>query len=690
MAGGLLCVISSSRPASAAEPPRITTFTQTPQQLEAGGVSRLGLQAEDPQGSPLTFSWSVTGGSLSTPLGNATTSRANWTAPLCLASAGTPPVRATVTNGLGLSSTAAFDLRVLQDLGKNRQPAFTAEGFEQFDSVTLVDGRITVPDPARPPSESIVFPEDQQLSVMFVQKDSIASHAVGYLYVDDLQRKGYVNAAGDLVDANGNGVADLHEDLYNLAPTTGPQARPYIGAARRCTRSFTSRGFLFNQPELALDANCANAFTSVADLPDARPGNHFPVSTDVIGRDAPPTLSTSNPGFSDGGLFARIPNLLEPAAPANGDKGLGQLVFLLTDDDWERTTHRNLGAVPDADTYGPDGIPDYDVSAYDARGLRRSTNPDPGVTLADRRVDLGLIQGGRELVFFLVVNIEAVHDPENSLVHPCLRKALNGQCTLHLKSPVSVFFSKSKWNLDQDPEGQRQVTARATGCAYSEACHPPAGQPHGCYLPSHGVRRCGWLPDEALERLLEPDYGNNHFPLGLVEVTTEPGAPMPHVLSHPSLVTPGRWILAFEDLNGGGDRDYNDVVLQLVSPVSTGVVRSPSLAARPSSPEETGCTVSRMRLRKDDGFFPGCDTAPIQYAVATDCRVCWGGACLPNPTPTWHPLTLRYGYDEAIIDVSSTPGTQPCWKAVLAPANGFCTSSITRVDVGYEYAPLNP
>ncbi|RKH56757.1 DUF4114 domain-containing protein [Corallococcus aberystwythensis] len=687
MAGGLLCVIASRQPADASEPPRITTLTQTPQQLEPGGVSRLGIQAEDPQGGPLTFSWSATTGSLGRPLGNASTSRVSWTAPLCLASGSTPSVQATVTNGLGLSSTAALDFSIPQDLGKNRQPAFSAAGFEQFENVTLVDGRISVPEPARPSSDFIVFPEDQQLSVMFVNKESLASHSVGYLYVDDLRQRGYVDAVGELTDFNQNGIADLHEDLYNLAPPSGAQARPYIGRSRRCSRAFASQGMLFTQPELALDANCADTFSPGVFLPDARPGPHLSQSTDIIGRDAPASVSPSNTGFSDGGLFARIPNLLEPATPENDDKGLGHLVFLLTDDDWNRTTYRGLGTVPDAEDVW-DGIPDYDVSAYDARGVRRSTNPDPGITPADRRVDLGHIQGGREVVFFLVVNMEAVHDPDNSVVYPCLRKQ-GYRCVLHLKSPLSVFFSKTRWNLDQDSQGERQATVRATGCAYDEACYPLTGQPRGCFLPSQGRRLCGWLPEDALERLQEADYGNTHFPLGQVDVIAEPAGPMPHVLSHPSLVTPGRWILGFEDLNGGGDRDYNDVVLQLVSPVPTGVVRSPSLVSQPSSPEETGCTVSRIRLRKSDGGAV-CDAAPIQYAVATDCRVCWGGVCMPNPTPTWHPLTLRAGDAEAVIDVSGTPGTQPCWKAVLAPANGRCLNNILSVDVGYEYAPLNP
>ncbi|RKG91762.1 DUF4114 domain-containing protein, partial [Corallococcus terminator] len=639
VAGSVLLVIAAP-PAHAAEPPRITTVTQTVRQLEAGGSSRLGLQAVDPQGSPLTFSWSASAGTLSTPLGNANTSRLSWTAPLCLAN-GSPPVTATVTNGLGLSTTTAFDFSFVQHLEANHQPAFTAEGFEQFENVALQQGSVSLPPWGSLDAEHIVFPKDLRLSVAFVHKDSLASHALGYLYVDELLQRGYVDPWGNLMDFNANGIADLHEDLYNLAPPSGSRARPYIGVNRRCFQTFNSQGLTYSQPELALNAGCTPSFASQS-LLDARPGAHPSQTVDVIGRDA----TTSPPpglGFSDNGLFARIPNLLEPAHALNGNRGLGHLPFLLTDDDEDRTTPRQLGAVPDVDSRYPNGIPDYDVSAYDARGVLRDINPDPGITPADRTVDLGRIQGGRELVFFLVVNLEAQHAPGTSLVLPCLRKAPDGRCTLHLEAPVSVFFSKAKWNLDQDPVGHPAGVAFNVGCGSNDLCTQELAYRYGCLLASGQRKLCGWLYESALETLATPDYGNTLLFKDAAEVPLSGNGNMPHVLLHSPVLAPGRWLLAFEDFNGGGDRDFNDVVFQLQAEADPGRVRSRSLSpAWVSSPEDEGCVLSRVRFRKSDSAQPGCDSPAntVSYAVATDCGTCNGGVCQSNPSPTWHPLPL--------------------------------------------------
>ncbi|RYZ39044.1 MAG: DUF4114 domain-containing protein [Myxococcaceae bacterium] len=694
VAGSALLVIAAPPPAHAIEaeglPPRITTVTQTVRQVEVGSASRLGLQAVDPQGSPLTFSWSATAGTLSMPLGNASTSRLTWTAPLCMAS-GSPPVTATVTNGLGLSTTTAFDFSFVQHLEANRQPPFTADGFEQFENVTLRQGQLSLPPWGPLDAEHIVFPEDLSLSVAFVHKDSLASHALGYLYVDELQQRGYVDARGHLLDFNANGIADLHEDLYNLAPPSGPQARPYIGVNRRCLPTFVSQGLTYSQPELALNAGCAPSFASQS-LPDARPGSHGSMTIDVIGRDA----TTSPPpgtGFSDNGLFARIPNLLEPAHPLNSHRGLGHLVFLLTDDDEESTTPRQMGAVADVDSSYPDGIPDYDVSAYDARGVRRTTNPDPGITPADRKVDLGLIQGGRELVFFLVVNLEAQHAPDTSVVLPCLRKAPDGRCTLHLKAPLSVFFSKTEWNLDQDPVGHPRGMAFNVGCGSNDLCTQELAYRHGCLLASGQRKLCGWLYESALETLASPDYGHTLLLKDAAELPLSGNGNMPHVLLHSPVLAPGRWLLAFEDFNGGGDRDFNDVVFQLQALTEPGRVRSRSLSpAWVSSPEEEGCVLSRVRFRKSDGAQPDCDgpSTSITYAVATDCGTCNAGVCQTHPAPTWHPLTLPPGPAETLVDVSDTPGTHLCWKAELPGVSGRCTPVIGSVDVGYEYAPVGP
>ncbi|WP_434391211.1 DUF4114 domain-containing protein [Melittangium boletus] len=692
VAGGVLSVLAAPRPALAGNgplavhlPPQFTEATQSAESLFPGDASQLGVSATDPEGGPLTFSWSASTGTLGTQADGANDSQVGWTAPACLAEDSTP-VTATVTNAYGLSSTASFDFHVAADGGRDHQPPFSVAGFEQLrDATVLPDPAVRTAAAAVPTSsERIVFPEPTALRVSFVGETATAANALGWVYYDDLVARGYVDAQGALVDGNANGILDLHEDLYNLAPPSGPKARPYVGTTRRCTRTFLSEQQTFSVPDLASDASCA---ISVArrSLPDARPGAHAVVATDVV---SPSSLSADEPGFSDRGLFARVPNLLEPAHPLNGYRGLGKLVFLRASDDPE-LPGAPFGAVPDvvASPSQGDGIPDYDVSAFDAQGLPRSVNPDPGITPADRSVDLGVIPPEREIVFFLVSGGGPVeHSPQSGRVFPCLRKAADGRCTLHLVTPLSIFFSKTAWNLDQDPLGRLPAVERNIGCVSpsddGQMCQvSPSG-----LCPTMGTRRpCGWLPGPYLNRLAtQPAYGHAVLPLELT--TTAPvNGMMPHVLLTAPSSTPGQWMLGFEDLNGGGDRDFNDVVFAFQA-LRPGLARSRAVAL------DEACTLSRVRLRKSDGLVgtrcTATTVAPIAYAVATDCQVCdAAGTCTPNPSPTWSPLSLPWGEAETVVDVSARPGAQLCWKADLPPPLGVCQPTLFDVDLGFQAVP---
>ncbi|MHA7627878.1 DUF4114 domain-containing protein [Corallococcus sp. M7] len=573
------------------------------------------------------------------------------------------------------------------DLYADVQPAFTAAGFDELTQVTLTPQKtLRSVNPFWTPTsvDSIVFPTDQNVTISFVYESAAASHALGYLYMSDLRARGYVNAQGDLVDANGNGVADLHEDIYNLAPPSGTQARPYIGVSPRCTRTFSSRGFTYRQPDLALNSSCASAFITNTDMTDARPGrtsSAYNITIDVVGSTVTTTAGT---GYSDNGLFTRIPNLLEPAHASNSNMGIGHLAFLLTDDDSDTATFQGLGTVTDAADLN-DGVPDYDVSAYDSHGRPRASNPDPGITTYDRTVDLGVIPGGQEVVFFLVSAFESSHNTDNGTVYPCLRRDANLQCTLHLRTPLHVFFSKAKWNLDQDFMGQNPVASRNMGCDYNEACTPNSTR-YACTLAGTTQKMCGWLDDWTHERLATMPYGNTSLPMVATTVAAPGNLVMPHAVLGNVGPASDRWLLAFEDLPGGGDRDFNDVVFMLRNWAPTpGRVRSTVL-----SPEAPSCAIQQVYIHKDDAQDPTCASpVAINYSVATDCRVCLAGTCVTNPNPTWHPVTFDWNRD-AVLDVSSTRGHQLCWKADLTAGSGPCQATINNVDIGYESGPVVP
>jgi type IV pilus assembly protein PilY1 len=571
--------------------------------------------------------------------------------------------------------------------------------------------------------EHIFFPFDQRVTISYVYESASASHALGYMYLDDVKARGYINAAGELVDSNTNGIFDLHEDLYNLSPPSGPKSRPYTGLSRRCSQTFTSGNLTYSQPDLGLKSGCANTFVSQTNVADARPGRTSTlIKADVVGTFLRATdSSTTNAGasdFSDNGLFGHIPNLLEPPADLNGNKGLGKMVFLLADDDGAKDTYGKLAPVTDLDEID-DGIPDYDVSAYDSRGLLRAANPDKGISAYDRTVDLGNIKGGKEIVFFLVVFYDTRHGPNEGSSYACLKQDTEGKCLLHLRTPINVFFSKAAWNLDQNflngPVAERNI-----GCGYDSRCNPEAPSDHACTVEGTSTKLCGWLDGPksdvgtTLHRLAnDVAYGKLDMPMEKVTVPRPAGVrnPMPHVIVGAPTTDPFRWILGFEDISGGGDRDFNDVVF-VINKQNGGGTRSATVSGDISPDIADDFVITKVRFKRQDDTAPAPRTcakgAPcwteevpgactpangvlpfIRYSLAVDCRICTGGTCTDNPTPTWFPVEFpdtSPPKQEVELDLLSMgfTGSQLCWKVDVSSPNERCRPVIDNIDVGYQ------
>ncbi|RKH15757.1 DUF4114 domain-containing protein [Corallococcus sp. CA047B] len=615
-------------------------------------------------------------------------------------------------------------------------------------------------------SENITFPFDQTVTIDYVYESAGASHSLGYMYLDDVKARGYADANGNLVDKNANGVLDLHEALYNLTPDDDPILPvKYVGKGpRRCSRTFTSGGKTYMEPELAMGPSpaCTKTFVHKTDVTDSRPGRADSSNNNI----ANDWVGTSNSTSSDNGLFPHIPNLLEPAAPENDYKGLGRMVFLLADDDDGKTVERNLGPVADiSNDY--DGIPDYNVSQYDYRGLKlpapATTDPEytnyNNLNTGDRRVNLGMVQGGKEIVFFAVVYYDVRHNTDNDTVAPCLKRAPytgnadeDGKCLLHLQTSVSVFFSKATWNLDQNFKTLvgNKVTERNIGCSYSESCNVPSDG-DACEIEnSGGQRACGWLEQATLDRLASPAYNTLIMPpegVTIMRPGTESGNVseavdrmnyMPHVIVGAPTTDPFRWILGFEDLNGGGDRDFNDIVF-MINKENGGGAKSNTVTSDVMGDDGDRLgpdfTITKVRFRRQDDVAPysstetpppasslrvqkpgesvtkcpgngapcwteeavGACTPPsgirptITYSIAVDCRILDGnGKYQPNPSPGWVPVVFptggTYPTQEVEIDILALglTGSQLCWKVDISSPNEQCRPIIDDVDIGYQ------
>lgn len=106
-----LCVIASTVNRF---PPQIVRSYQSSLRASPGQVVTFEVEANDPQGSALTFAWRADAGAAGTATNQiAMSSRVSWTAPNCAGATGDATVTATVTNAYGLSVERAFVVKGL-------------------------------------------------------------------------------------------------------------------------------------------------------------------------------------------------------------------------------------------------------------------------------------------------------------------------------------------------------------------------------------------------------------------------------------------------------------------------------------------------------------------------------------------------------------------------------------------------
>jgi type IV pilus assembly protein PilY1 len=563
-------------------------------------------------------------------------------------------------------------------LTQNRQPSFADGGFQSLKTVQVVGNPAVLRlntnlDVLNP--QKIMLPFDQNVSISYVYEAGGAGWAVGWLYADDLVKRGYMDANGNLLDADGDGIPDFHEDIYNVSPTR------YVGKFRKCGATpptFTWNGKSLVEPEIASDT-CGSTFGTTSKTAFLADGGMGSVSGWQVGKSSGSYPTTATVEFTDNGLYPRIPNLLEPADPLNNALGIGHLIFLNADDDSDTTTK---SLVPVADTSTTvNGVPDYDVSAYDGNGrpLPAGSNTDPGVTLYDRTLNLGTLQGGREIIFYLVVFYSQSQAP-------CLGR-IGGVCKLWLNSPINVWFSRVDLNMDENLSTTSPAATTDIGCGYSTTST--------CTVD--GGTYTGWLDQATLTRLAAPDGGYNLvMPHEVVTVPRSTTNRMPHVVVGAPSTDPFRWILGFEDLSGGGDRDFNDVVFQ-INKSNGGTVTSGIVSGDISPTDVQNFTITNVRFKKDDNLLyqasgpanacAGPPAASISYWVAVDCKICSSGVCTANPNPSWTQVPLPPGNPSEVtfnvLNLGFT-GSQLCWQARLSSPNQYCQPTINSISVGYQ------
>ncbi len=357
-----------------------------------------------------------------------------------------------------------------------------------------------------------------------------------------------------------------------------------------------------------------------------------------------PDFTRSSKTYSDGGTWAHFPNYLESRSST---------IFKLCDDDTDTTVFgANYAPVTDASSTN-DGVPDYDV------------NGDGVINVADRTVDLGTVQGNREIIFFLVVYYD------QTVKHRALGLTATPDSTI--LSKTIVFFSKHAMNPDRGVLGNNtQVTKIDIGCDYPNSCA--------------GIT--GWLDAATLARLNTPAYGNISLPHEAVTVKTSAAGDMPHLILGAPTTYPNLWLLGWEDLVNydntscsgctQGDRDYNDLVF-LVRRQNGGSVQSQSLSTDIPAAVRADTVIHRVKIKKQETIpIPPCTAAPttrIDYYYSIDGGVTWRPVTFPATSPNEVTISLLG---------AGVSGTDLRWRADIISPSENCQPQINKLDIGYE------
>lgn len=359
------------------------------------------------------------------------------------------------------------------------------------------------------------------------------------------------------------------------------------------------------------------------------------------GSNSVPDLLVS-PAYSDGGTYPHIPNLLEELVE-NG----GGIVFQLCDDDTDRSVWSDLAPVADSST-ASDGIPDYDVNGDGTVGNE-----------ADRVVDLGIIRGGREVVFF-AITYYSVNITERNL-------GLSNSSTTR-SSALIPFFSKAVLNPEVGLRtANTQLQRIAIGCSRDDAT---------CY--SRLGATLGWLDTAAINRLNSAQYNYLRLDNTVVSVRTDANANVPQFVVAAPQSAPNRWVVAFDDQpQSAADADFNDVVF-IIERTNGGQVTSNIVSSDIRTADLPDTTISRVRIRRTASFPAPCGSPPdtrIDISFSIDGGTSWRRVDFPTSSP-----------NEAIIDILALglTGNQLRWRADFATNIDGCQPRLDTLDIGYE------
>lgn len=545
--------------------------------------------------------------------------------------------------------------------------------------------------------ERIILPFDQQVIIKSVYSNPLAgaSHSFGWFYLDKLYTGTFAppnhlwdttanaGAGGPTLDANG--IPKIFQQIYKKAT---PTSVPYL-------------------------ADSASSY-------------------------AEPTAG--------GGNWLRLPNILEPYHPTNNVNGFSNLIFWIMNDGPNTSyaggglykggayvsTYALVPTTPVSTTGLPTGF--YMPAAADRSTAQNGifdydVNFDGTVgNEADRQVDLGTIQGNREVVFYAITYYGQTITAKGV--------GLNSTGTQAVK--IFPYFSKTSLNPEYgsgpvsspieylDIAGTHTVCYAATPAATATGMPTLATSPATATCPfdvytrryPEGIKTnpvspfgpdaryqnvvYGWMSGPAatagtaINRLSTAAYGSITLAHEVIRVKSTATGTIPHMIVGAPSSYPNLWILGIEDLATyhfgypagvtgpavcatctKADYSWNDVVL-LVNRSNGGQVISNEVAQIPTADKPT-TTISKIRIQATASFPGGCATDP-----SAQIRLYWS---VQNPY-VWHQIPTTPGQTsvDTTVDVLATGDldSEVYWRADFLSSKDTCQPVLNSITPGWE------
>jgi len=198
--------------------------------------------------------------------------------------------------------------------------------------------------------------------------------------------------------------------------------------------------------------------------------------------------------------------------------------WMLADGGINGTKHEIYRNVNDNDRNGVlDGGVDNRGNAYS------DTNGDGIVNAWDNTVAVGRVAGGTELVFYLKVDDEERTYYSKKSWNPDVYRSFSGEC--RPESTGNIFFKTYHLNRSRDFDA-------------------------ACTLDSN------WLPGQAYE-MARDLFGLQDQGDATARLEVEHHKSFSHVIAATPGHNPNDWILGWEDREGGGDTDHNDLLFHV-------------------------------------------------------------------------------------------------------------------------------